>query len=259
MDKTLAKGLAILEFLATCDAPCKLAVIAQRLGMTKSNVHRLLQTLASLGYVRNVADSGDYALTVKIWSVGMSIINRLDIKSIAGEYLQRLVEATGETVHLSVLNDGRVVYIDKIDSPHPVRAYSMIGGQAPAHCVATGKVLLAYAPEDLVNPIVEALEKFTKSTITDPQRLRRALAEIRHQGYAVNLGEWREGVFGAAAPIFDASSQVVAAVGISGPAERMKSRLESDLVPHVVEQAREISRRLGYQGHAEHVLNGRAG
>ncbi len=104
-----------------------------------------------------------------------------------------LADKTGETVHLSVFIENVVVYIDKIDSPQPVRAYSQIGKSAPAYCVATGKVLLAFQSEGVIARVCESLEQHTSRTITDPEELQRELARIRQLGYAINRGEWREG------------------------------------------------------------------
>ncbi len=109
------------------------------MGLTKSNAHRLLQTLVGCGYVRNLAQSGRYELTLKVWTLGAAVVGRLDLKTVASEYMERLCQLSGETVHLSVLDGAEVMYIDKIDSPQPVRAYSRIGGRVPAYCVATGK------------------------------------------------------------------------------------------------------------------------
>ncbi len=144
VDKTLSKGLRLMEALAAADAALSVSGLSQACGLTKSNTHRLLQTLKLLGYVRQIQRGGAYELTLKLWELGMEVHSRLDLAEVASRPMRELAEATGETVHLSMLEDDHVVYVDKIDSPHPIRAYSRKGGRAPAHCVATGKVLLAF-------------------------------------------------------------------------------------------------------------------
>lgn len=246
MDTTLLKGLDVLEAIATRAEPCGVTELAQELGLVKSNVHRVLQTLAHRGYVRKDERSGRYACTLKIWELGATVVDRLDVRPAARPAVEALAARTSETVHLSVLDGNEVIYIDKVDSPHPVRAYSRIGGRAPAYCVATGKALLAHAPEALVSEI--SLKKYTARTITDPEALRKELRRVREAGYAINRGEWRGSVGGLAAPILDPQRGAVAAIGISGPVDRLSANRLRELAPLVVKAARETSRALGLHG-----------
>lgn len=247
---TLLKGLAVLEALAASDDPRGVTDLAKELGLVKSDVHRLLQALADQRYVRKVAESGRYECTLKVWELGALVAERLDLRRVARHHVEDLAHRTSETVHLSVLDGAEVLYVDKIDSPQPVRAYSRIGGRAPASCVATGKALLAHAPEAVLNRVVETLKRYTPRTITNGDALRKELRRVRDVGYAVNRGEWRETVCGLAAPIFDVRGEAIAAIGISGPIERLTSSRLRELVPLVVFAARAISRALGFSGGA---------
>jgi DNA-binding IclR family transcriptional regulator len=249
METTLVKGLQILATLAMHPELSGVTELATHLGFTKSNTHRLLQTLTTCGYVRNVKQSGKYELTLKLWELGTAIADRLDIAHYAEDGMRSLSERCRETIHLSVLEGGQVMYLDKIDSPQPVRAYSRVGGRAPAYCVATGKALLAHAAEDLINEISSHLEVFTANTIATPQGLRKELEDIRRLGYAINRGEWRDGVCGVAAPIWDTEGRVCAAIGVSGPADRFGQRNVKKFEVAVTEVAWEISAKLGYRGH----------
>lgn len=250
MDKAFSKGLALIEALAQSEQPCGVTQLGKQLQFTKSNVHRLLQTLASRGYVRNRENGGSYEITLKLWEIGSQALSRLDIKEIAAPRLKALADGTSETVHLSLLDDGEVIYIDKIDSPHPVRAYSRIGGRAPAYCVATGKAMLAYSSNKTIDRIGTNLKRHSATTICSIQKLKKEFSGIRKTGYAINRGEWREGVCGIAAPIFDSTNKVVAAIGLSGPADRLKIRTLKKLGPLVMKAAAGISRELGYSGTA---------
>jgi len=250
MDTTLLKGLAVLEALAASREPRGVTELAHELGLLKSNVHRLLQTLAARGYVRKDAASGRYECTLRIWELGALVAGRLDVRRVARPHAAALAERTAETVHVSVLDGTEVLYIDKVESPHPVRAYSQVGGRAPAYCVATGKALLAHAPDEVVAGLGGELGRYTPRTITDPEALRKELRRVREVGYAVNRGEWREAVGGLAAPVFDVSRAAVAAIGLSGPTDRLNPSRVREWAPLVVAAAGAISRELGFNGAA---------
>jgi DNA-binding IclR family transcriptional regulator len=249
MDKTFLKGLTLLEVLARSERPCGVTELANELHLNKSNIHRLLQGLVHQGFARNVAESGRYELTMKLWELGSHVFGRLDVRQVSIPYMESLAAETSETVHLSTLDGVDVLYIAKIDSPQPVRAYTNVGGRAPAHCVATGKAQLAWADPEVIAAAQQKLEPYTSNSLTQPAELQQELARVRAQGYAINQGEWREQVFGLAAPIRDASSHVVAAIGISGPAERLKPRLMHNMAPMVIKACEEISSLLGYRMH----------
>lgn len=248
MDKTFTKGLAVIEALSGCAKPCGVTQLATQLRLTKSNVHRLLQTLAAHGYVRNVGDTGNYELTLKLWELGSKVRSRLGITEIGGPFLKLLGDQTSEAVHLSVLSGAEVIYIDKVESPQPVRAYSMIGGRAPAYCVATGKAMLAFCSPKQLDEMKIQLTRHSVNTISSRARLDKELQRIREQGYSINRGEWREDVSGVAAPIFDQTESVVAAIGISGPSTRLKLTVLKRYAPFVTKAAQRISKQLGYIG-----------
>lgn len=245
MDKTLLKGLLLIEALAKSDAPRGVTDLGKQLGLTKSNVYRLLQTLVAQGYVKHDTATGKYSSSLRLWELGCLALNRLDLMVQGKPHLERLAELTHETVHLSILEGDWIIYIDKIDSPEPVRAYSQIGGRAPAHCVATGKVLLAFRVFHQETWPLHPLKRFTKKTITTTSMIRAELSRIRELGYSVNNGEWRDSVKGLAAPIYGSSGDVIAAVGISGPAERLKARQIKEFTPMVVAAGEAISADLG--------------
>jgi len=141
MNNTLVKGLQLLEVLARSEGALGVSELANRLALGKSNVHRLLQALVELGYVQKNEQRGTYQASLKLWEIGTAMASRLGIKTHALDAMERLLQTTRETVHLSVLDGDEVVYVHKIDSPEPVRAYSEIGGRVPAWCVATGKAI----------------------------------------------------------------------------------------------------------------------
>lgn len=245
MDKAFVKGLQVIEALAQSDVPRGITSLANELQLTKSNVHRLLATLTAHGYVRQQGPTAAYLLSPKLWELGSLVMSRLNITKVAHNSMAALAAETGESVHLSILDGPEVIYIDKIDSLHAVRAYSRVGGRAPAWCVATGKAMLAYSTDEALWAIAPHLLRFTDSTIVELDGLRRDLERVRTQRFAVNRGEWRKDVCGIAVPVRDSSTKVIAAIGISGPAARLKARQIKQFAPEVLKAGNAISAALG--------------
>ncbi len=248
MDKTLLKGLRLFEIIcAQEDQPNTIDELAVAAGLTRSNTHRTVQTLVEAGYVQKKGTGGGYKPTLKIFELAAQRLARLDVRKTAAPVMHRLAKETQETVHLSVLDGMDVIYIDKIDSPNPVRAYSIVGGRAPAYAVATGKALLAFQDADYLESRAAQLLRHTEHTITTLERLREELADITRIGYAINRGEWRGNVGGIAAPVFNGHNQTIAAIGLSGPLERMTIDSMKRWSSLVLDAAREISKDSGYR------------
>ena len=245
MDKTLLKGLQVLEALARSPRPRGVSDLAKELELTRSNMHRTLRTLVESGLVRQDEEGGNYACTLKLFELGSAIPARADVADLADPVMLALSEQTRETVHLSALDGGDVIYLHKIDSTHPVRAYTTIGGRAPAYCVATGKALLAWQPDSYLDRYQDALQGFTPLTLTDLGRLRDELAEVRRQGFALNRGEWRDSVCGIAAPVFGVGGRAVAAIGLSGPASRLTVGRLDDFAQQITAAARDLTQKMG--------------
>lgn len=224
MNNTLEDGLRILEFLAHADGPVALTEIADSLGLGKSKAHRLLQTLALANYVFQPAGSTKYLASIKLWSLGSAILRHDGLRTAAEPQMQQLMETTGESVHLSILEDLEIVYVHKVDSEQPVRAYSQIGGRMPAHLVATGKALLAFQSPASLAIIHDRLAGSSGLPVKEKSLFMHEMQCIRDSRIAINRGEWREGVYGIASPIMDRKGAVVAAIGVSGPSERFGSQ-----------------------------------
>lgn len=221
---TLANGLHVLESLAA--GRTNVRHLSDELGMPRQTVYRILRTMAALGWVE--VDRGDdtYCLTSKVWSVASRSFRLSDVRDTLAPVVRQLAESHGETVHLATYEHGEVTYIDKAEGWHPIRSYTELGGTAPAHCVATGKMLLALQPAVEIERILTGgLDAHTATTITDGDALRQQLAEVRRDGYAVNRGEWREGVAGIALPIVTGPTGDHVAIGFSGPQDRILDRL----------------------------------
>ena len=245
MDKTLIKGVHLLQLVVESSRSWSVSGLAKVLDLNPSNVHRTLQTWCELGFMTQSELTGEYHCTLKLFEWGCKVAGGFDVRRLAREHLLDLAQTSQETIHLSVLEGAEIVYLDKIDSPQPVRAYSEVGGRAPAHCVATGKALLACHDAKVLDSLPNPLPRPTTRTIASLESLKTELARIRECGYATNFEEWREGVHGLGAAIFDQNGVPVAAVGLSAPASRMDARRTRQLGQTVLETAEKITRALG--------------
>lgn len=244
----VARALRLLSCFRMDQPELGVTDLSEALGLGKSNVHRILTTLMAYGFVRQTAD-GRYCLGVKTWEIGWVAIHASGLRQQALPLMQRLVAEVGETALLAVYDKGEVVYLEKVDGAAPIRAYSEVGGRAPAHCVATGKALLAFQPSaEIERLLAQGLPRFTARSEVEPAAVRANLARVRDQGYAMNQGEWRLEVGGVAAPVWDHTGTVRAAVGISGPCSRLGAERLAAIIPAVRARAAELSRLQGYLG-----------
>lgn len=244
MDKTTAKGLLLLERLAQAGRGLGVSALAAELGLQKSNVHRTFTTLTELGFARKDGDTGRYVPTLKLWELGAQIIGRHPIRRAAMPFMQALHQETSETVNLTVLDGGDVLYLEKIAAFYPVRATSEPGLRAPAVFPASGKVLLAALADP--RPLVEAIAKrLPRERRIKPVELLAELKVVRKRGYAISLSGWREGINSIAAPVLDEQRQPVAAIAISGPAERMGEARLDILVEPLTNACTRIAETLG--------------
>lgn len=244
IDKTVVKSLGMLERLVELGRPTGVTELAQATRLQKSNVHRILSTLRYLGYVRSNPDSS-YEPTLRAWELGQRIHGRMDLPAAARPHLLRLVEETDETSHLAVLHGHEVIYVVTIESANPVRAHTPLGGRAPAHCTASGKALLCGQPPSVIREVSRRSERQTPSTLMKLEDLMQSLKQARERGYATAIGEFRDNVTGIAAPVFDRRGEIIAAVGIAGPLERLRPARIRQLAPAVIGVARDISNALG--------------
>lgn len=245
--RSVQRTMTLLRAFTLQHPQLGLTELAQRLRLHKSTVHRILATLQRDGFVAQDAVSGKYQLGLPLFELGSLVINTMEIRPQARAYLGEIHEACGETVHLAILDEGDVVYIDKIESTRRVRMYSQVGRRAPAHCTGLGKVLLAWLPDPALNQVLErkGLPAFTSRTITSPKELREELAQIRKQGFAIDSGEHEELVRCAAAPVYDHTGQVVAAVSIAAVGVEIDSHRFADLITLVTHGTQQISEAMG--------------
>lgn len=248
---SVVKALAILEFLGE-KGSSSLSELTEGTGYPKSTLFRLLATLTAEGFIER-QERGEYAIAMKMWRIGARAIHYEALESRRRSALQTLSRITSETTHYSIYDDGFAVYVDKVDGLHPVRSYTHIGGRSPAYASATGKALLACQSTEEIDRVARGAVRHTESTLSDPADIAAEMEAVRRDGYAVNRGEWREPVWGVAAPVFDHRGDLAGAIGASGPKERIEPNVAS-IAERVCASAAALTAGLGgTAGHGSDV------
>lgn len=243
---TLDRGLSILEFFVKArEAPASSVVDA--LGLSRSAIYRLLNTLQERGYLETNPSSGKLRLGMGAAELGMAALAGIEVVRLAPPYLHRLVEATLETAFLAVMNGNAMVYVYKEEGPQAVKMSSELGSRRPLYCTALGKAYLSALPDEARRSLIGELDlkRYTANTITDAAALETEIASTKERGYTVDRVEVEEGVACVGAPVRVHTGLPVAAISVAGPAERVLVQ-ENRIGPLVAETASAISRRLGY-------------
>lgn len=240
--QSLNFSLDVLERLGESHEPLGVTQIASALSLNKATVHAILTNLEARGYVMQVSETARYQLWTRAWQLGALAERQIHLKTLARPFLEELTARTGEGSLLSLYSTaGMVMYLDSVPSPDPVRAYVETGAIVPCYCVATGKVLLAHQPQQEIDSVLARLAKHTVHTVTDPAALASQLRGVREQGWAMNLGEYRDNVIGIAAPILNTRRVAIAAIGVSGPAYRITEERLPEIRTAVIHVAASLS------------------
>jgi DNA-binding IclR family transcriptional regulator len=244
--KSLDMALRVLEALDNGAPERGVSDLARELGVSKAAVYRILSTLAQRSYVTQNPATAQYAIGPRLRRFSHVATSKLDLQSVARPFMTELRDATLDTVHLAVLEGGEAVYIAKEDGLHPVQVASRVGARCPAHCVATGKALLAYAEPTVQERLLSGgLIRYTPLTHAEPDDFRQEMTRIQARGCAINRGEWRTEVRGVAAPIFDSTGRAVASIGVCSPASWMDDSRLGEACAQVTEIAGRLSQQLG--------------
>lgn len=241
---TLGKGLDVLEALAEVEE-IALTELAARLKSSNATLFRILATLVHRGYVEKLPRSGHYRLTLRAWQIGSRALGRVGLRSVALEPMRTLAAKVNESPHLGVLEGSGVIIVEKIECRQPVRVDTYVGQRAPAHCSALGKIILAFASPETVEA-AWLPQRFTRNTVILREAFDRELAHVRRQGYAVNRGEWRDGVCAVAVPLSDHSGKVAAGLSLTMPTARFDdAALQKILLPALRRTREAIEQALG--------------
>jgi IclR family KDG regulon transcriptional repressor len=232
--QSVTRAFSILELLREHPKGLGVSDIAEKLDLSTTTAHRLVNTLIACKVVEQNGDNRHYRLAPYLLLYSKAVLDRFDFISSSRPYLGELSKAVGETVFMGILDDFELVYVDHVDSlDHALRLTPQIGRRHSAHATALGKVLLANLPANMFEMYFSStnqLPRLTDNTITDPVMLRQELALTRQRGYALDNEESETGICCIAMPVNNIEGQTVAAVSISGPATRIRKKgLETNL------------------------------
>jgi DNA-binding IclR family transcriptional regulator len=250
------RALDVLDCFGAVAPVLTLSQIARKLGQPVSSTHRQLRELTRWGALER-DDQGRYRIGLHLWEVGSLAPRSTELRRAALPFLEDLYEVTHENVQVAVLDGAEVVYVERIFSHRATPIKARPGGRMPAHATGVGRVLLAHARPDVVNEVLAGpLERLTPHTVVDPTRLRRELAKIRRDGYAISVRQVEMVSTSVAAPIRGPGADgIVAAMSIIVPSRGTDVRR---FVPAVLTAARGISRVMAVPPRAAEHATGRS-
>ncbi|EJM67412.1 transcriptional regulator [Pseudomonas sp. GM49] len=214
-------AIRLVELLASSENVLGVSQMAQSLDLPRATIYRLLKTLAQQEWV--IQEEKTYRLSLRLTGLfhGVGAGAEAALAERIKPLLQQLVNKTGESAHFAALDGDRIVYLARVDSPHPIRMFSQVGWRGPLHATAVGKALLASNEAKFLAKICEhGLERFTPKTIVGKEQLRTELAKIREQGYALDDEELIDGLTCVAVPVIS-EEQVRGAISVAGPTARI--------------------------------------
>lgn len=245
--QALERGIRILDVLADKGA-LPLAQIAQLIRLNLSTAHHLVKTLEGLGYVTQTGDRS-WNLSGRVFQLAAAAWNGDDLARLGAAAVAAFGAKTGEATQLAVFDRRHVIVVCKFDGDSPERLFERLGAPRPAYCTALGKVLLAYQDPSIAESYLAStqLKALTPKTITSAARLRDELRKIRRSGVAVDDEEFSHGIRCIAAPVFNFSNGVTAALGMFGPSWRFSTRRIAAQASIVSRYAEQLSRQLGFR------------
>ncbi|MGG2047808.1 MULTISPECIES: IclR family transcriptional regulator [Burkholderia] len=245
---SVTAAIRVLKTFSEEEPEIGISTLAKRLKLAKSTAHRLATTLLAEGLLEQNLENGRYRLGIELFALGTLVRRRLDVSKQALPFLHELREKTDETVHLAILDGTSIIYLFNLESNQAIRMRSYIGDRKPAFCTSEGMVLLAHgAPETLARVIREGLVARTPKTNTSSAALMKVLDQVRVDGYSTDDEESEIGMRGIAAPVRDLNGQVIAAISVGGPTQRLTKKALRGFTPELITAAEGISTRLGYR------------
>ena len=246
---SVARAIALLDAVAEIDGGARVNELARRIGVNPSTASRLLATLEAGGLVER-DPGGPYRLGLRLVALSDRVLGQLDVRERARPWLIWLVEETGETATLSVPGGGQAITVDFVPAPSSVVSLARLGRPSVAHATAAGKAMLAFGSlAEPAGPGEHELTVFTERTITDPGALAEELERIRAAGFAEAVGEREPDLNALAAPVLGRGGELVAILGLQGPASRLPAAKRRVLREPLVRAARELGQALGGPGH----------
>ena len=244
-DTPTLRAFALIEHLVNAEGAVSLADIAQDLAWPKASLHRMLASLEAGGLViRAPGQKNAYAVGPRLAQLGLDVVMHAGVRRMRHAILARLVADLGETCNLTMLHETEVLYLDRMEAPWPLRLDLKPGSKVPAHCSASGKLLLAMLPREERAALVRSmkLERFTPNTIADAELLEAELDRTAKKGVAIDNEEFLAGIVCVAAPVLDANGTCIAAIAVHAPLARTPLASALEFVPRLQEAARELAK-----------------
>lgn len=243
----LQRGLRLLHIFSESPRGLTAKQVANLSRLPVSTVHRFLVNLDRAGFL-NCSGDGIYHLGIACFAIGQAALGQFDIRRLSLPYLQQLHHQTRETIHLTVRHGLSAVYVEKLDSPEPLRIHSRIGASVPLYCTAVGKVMLAFLPKEEQDSVIQQLDlkRMTPNTVGSLQELQTELYRVRKNGYACDMEEHELHIRCIAAPIWDHAGEVHASLSLTAPMVRMPVNRLRQLAPLVQQAGARISQELGH-------------
>jgi len=247
--KSLFKMLEVLEAFSSTEPELSVVEIARRTGLPRTTVHRIVDSLRSVGFLEQDASRDRYRLGLKLFELGGSALMNLPLYREAPPFVDTLAKLSGEDVHLCIFDGAQMVFVNRRSQIAPRPHNTVITMEAsPCHSTGVGKAALAFQSEVVIDRVIRAgLPRFTPNTIVEPKRLKAELAAIRTRGYSIDDCEHEPELRCVGAPIRNSAGRVFAAVSASGPTKRVTSDRVPDLARIVMTHAELLSIRLGYE------------
>ena len=243
--QSVSRALSLLSKLAETPEGLNLSELARRVSLAPSTAHRLLTTLQLDQFVR--FEDGRWLIGVQSFNVGQAYLRARDVSHMARPYLRMLMQETGETTNLALLEGAELVYVAQVECPELMRALARPGAAAPWSCSAVGKSVLAFMPQDEAEKIIQEMDfkSYTSRSHVSAAGLMRDLARVRQQGFACDDEEFADGLRCIGAPVMDKNNKIVGAVSISGPSVRIAEAKLGQFGRVTMRTAKELSRALG--------------
>jgi len=240
--RAVERALDVLLCFSRQTPELTLTQISEQIGIHKSTVHRLLATLEKKRFVERNSITGTYQLGIQMFQMAYLTLEQNDLRQIATPYLQRLSEQFRETISLSILDGTDMVYLRVIESQQRVKLAAATGQRLPAFCTASGKAILAFSSDGIVQQIIDqGLEKHTDYTLDSPEKLIKNFDLIREQGFSLSLQEFEDGINAIAVPIMNQNNQPIASIAVAGPSYRLSEERMLEIAPEILASVREIS------------------
>src|SRR3954465_10393657 len=244
---SVANSIRLLGSFSGDENELRITALAGRPRLAKSTVHRLAATLTAARFLEQNGETGKYRLGLALFELGALVRRRMDVANEARPKLRELLEKTGETVQLGIVDHFSVLYVYEMESRHAICMAAAVGARAPLHCTAVGKVLLAFQPPEYVKQVISiGLKAHTPNSVTKREALLAMLAEVAEREHAIDDEESEEGLRAIAAPVRNHTGNVIAALGVAAPVQRMTKKDMQTCVPSVMAAAAAVSARLGY-------------